>query len=70
VLVAYTDGVSEARNEYGEEFQETRIANTALTALHDGARPEETVQRLLDAARRWSAHPRSDDATCLVLQRL
>ena len=69
VLVAYTDGLSEARNAYGEEFQATRIANTALTALHEGARPEETLQRLLDAARRWSVRPRSDDATCLVLQR-
>jgi serine phosphatase RsbU (regulator of sigma subunit) len=70
MLVAYTDGLSEARNQYGEEFQETRIANAALTALHEGAGPQEIVQRLLEAARRWSAHPRSDDATCLVLQRL
>jgi len=69
VLVAYTDGLSEARNQYGEEFQDTRLANAGLTALHQGAKPQEIVQRLLEAARRWAAHPRSDDATCLVLQR-
>jgi len=70
VLIAYTDGLSEARNAYGEEFQETRIANTALAALQDGSKPEEIAKRLLDAARRWSAQPGHDDATCLVLQRL
>lgn len=69
VLVAYTDGLSETRNQYGEEFQETRIANTVLTALQEGAKPQEVVHRLLEASRRWSAHPRADDATCLVLQR-
>lgn len=70
VLVAYTDGLSEVRNQYGEEFQETRIANVVLAALHEGANSEDILERVLEAARRWSARPRSDDATCLVLKRL
>ncbi len=70
LLIAYTDGLSEARNAHGEEFQETRIANTALAAVKDGGKAEEVAKRLLDAARGWSADPGHDDATCLVLQRL
>ncbi|HEY3398503.1 MAG TPA: PP2C family protein-serine/threonine phosphatase [Armatimonadota bacterium] len=70
IVIAYTDGISESRNHQGEEFQETRIANAALKSLGEGARPQETANRVVEAARRWSARPRSDDATCLVLQRL
>ena len=68
-LVACTDGVSGARNRVGEEFGEERIAEVARRGLREGREAEETVARLIAAARDWSAHPGSDDATCLVLQR-
>ena len=69
-LVAYTDGLSEARNRLGEEFGEERIGYTALAALQEGRTAEELVQRLLMTSRQWDLHPGRDDATCLVLQRL
>jgi sigma-B regulation protein RsbU (phosphoserine phosphatase) len=69
-LVAYTDGLSEARNRQGVEFGEEHIGRIALAGLQEGRNAEELVGRLLLAARRWSATPGRDDATCLVLHRL
>ena len=69
-LVGYTDGLSEPRSRQGEEFGEERIGRLALAALQEGRDAEELVGRLLLAARRWTATPGKDDATCLVLQRL
>lgn len=68
--VAYTDGLSEARNKQGEEFGEQRLGTTALTILQPGSDAETLVLRLLEVAQNWSADPGADDATCLILQRL
>ncbi len=67
VLVAYTDGVTEACNEQEEEFGEPRLIQTvrdAATCSADGIR-----QSVLDAVREWCAGaPQSDDITALVMK--
>ena len=65
ILVAYTDGVTESVNEYGEEFGENRIIqlvqnNAGLDA--DGLR-EMIVEQVLS----WtSTEERGDDMTLMV----
>jgi len=69
VLVAFSDGVTEAENGTGEEFGEARLASTALA--HRNAGPEALLDRLLDAVRQFSAgEAQADDRTLLVLRYL
>lgn len=67
LLVAYTDGVSEALDETGEEYGEHRIA-----ALLDGCRngsAAEVCAAVLDAIRRHrGARQDQDDVTVLVVK--
>ncbi len=69
LLVAYTDGVSEARNETGDEYGEDRIA-----ALLDGCRDRsaaEVCASVLDAIRRFrGSRQDQDDVTVLVVRAL
>jgi sigma-B regulation protein RsbU (phosphoserine phosphatase) len=65
-VIAYTDGVSEAFNEQGEEFTLAR-----LPSIFAGHRPESVkmaVERIIQAV---DAHagstPQSDDITCVAL---
>ena len=68
MLVMYTDGVSEARNQQREEFGEERVAQAVRVGLSEGLSPDRLASRLLATAEAWAAHPRADDATCLVLE--
>jgi sigma-B regulation protein RsbU (phosphoserine phosphatase) len=67
LLVAYTDGVTEALNEHGEEFGETRLKETIAGLSWLSA--EWVREGLLERLRRWCGNaPQHDDLTFLVLK--
>jgi sigma-B regulation protein RsbU (phosphoserine phosphatase) len=67
VLVAYTDGVTEACNEQQEEFGETRLIQAVLNATPCPA--HQIWQSVLGAVREWCAGAaQSDDITALVMK--
>lgn len=68
-LVLYTDGLTEAPNETGQEFTGTRLADTVRTLLAHPAR--EIDDGILTAMHRFmgSAEPR-DDLTLVTVKRL
>lgn len=63
-LVLYTDGVTEAFNEAGEEFGEDRLID-ALRQVRD-LPAQEVLNSLVTAIRRYSAPGQHDDITLLV----
>lgn len=67
LVLAYTDGVSEARNDADEEFGETR-----LTEILDGCGDRGAVEvcsRVLDAVRQYRGERQDqDDVTVLVVK--
>jgi sigma-B regulation protein RsbU (phosphoserine phosphatase) len=69
LLVAYTDGITEPENEYGEEFGEIRLAELLV---QNANQPFAELTRLIAAAvRDWSATPeQQDDMTLLMLRRI
>lgn len=67
VLVAYTDGVSEARNPEGEEFGEERLARVVTSNAHLGA--DEMRERIVDEVHTWcSGTALHDDLTLVVVR--
>lgn len=69
LLMAYTDGITEPENVYGEEFGEKRLADLLLTCSH---RPlEEVVLAVITAVREWNNNPElQDDMTILLARRI
>ena len=69
LLVAYTDGITEPENEYGEEFGDIRLAELLV---QNANKPFAELTRLIAAAvRDWSATPeQQDDMTLLMVRRL
>ncbi len=69
VLVAYTDGMIEPENEYGEMFGEERL--TDLLAKNVDRDSPEMIARVMEAVVQWSgsAAELSDDMTMLVARR-
>ncbi|MGA3040773.1 MAG: SpoIIE family protein phosphatase [Bryobacteraceae bacterium] len=69
VLVAYTDGMIEPENEYGEMFGEQRL--TDLLAKNVDRDSPEIIARTMEAVLQWSgdAAELSDDMTMLVARR-
>jgi len=69
VLVAYTDGMIEPENEYGEMFGEQRL--TDLLAKNVDRDSSEIIARVMEAVVQWSgsAAELSDDMTMLVARR-
>jgi serine phosphatase RsbU (regulator of sigma subunit) len=63
-LVLYTDGVTEAFNEAGEEFGEQRILAVAKATL--GQPPPQMIESILEEVRNFSTLERHDDMTLLV----
>ena len=67
LLVAYTDGITEAFNEEGVEFGETRLrellqANSHLSVAAVG-------KRILETLRHWCAtSPQHDDLTFIIMK--
>jgi predicted ester cyclase len=67
VLVAYSDGVTEARNSSGDEFGEERLLSCVQANCTRSS--EEIMECLLSAIREFSADAaQSDDVTLLVLR--
>ena len=69
VLVAYTDGIVEPENEYGEMFGEERL--TELLLKNAGCEGAEIIARTMEAVEQWTgAGELQDDMTMLVALRL
>jgi phosphoserine phosphatase RsbU/P len=69
LLAAYTDGITEPENEYGEEFGERRL--TEILIRHARRPLEELVTVVTEAASAWgNAAEQQDDMTLLLLRRL
>jgi len=65
VLVAYTDGVTEAWSPEGEEFGEDRLRDVVLGVRHLSAR--EIADRIVLGVREWCRDtPQADDLTLVV----
>ena len=68
LLLSYTDGVNEAKNENGDQFTEERILKTALS---DWKNSEDLLDRLLDEIFTFRGDAaQSDDITMLILHNL
>lgn len=67
LLVAYTDGITEPENEYGEEFGLERMID--LLRRHEKLDASEIVNRVMDAVRNWTGQPELPDDMTLVLAR-
>jgi len=63
VLVAYSDGVTEARND-GEHFGEERLL--AVVREHADRTPDEILSAVLAAVREFGDEAQTDDLTLLV----
>jgi phosphoserine phosphatase RsbU/P len=67
VLVAYTDGVTEAANSFDEEFGEDRLR--ALVAISAGESAVATTERIVEAVREWRGEiSQHDDLTLVVMK--
>jgi phosphoserine phosphatase RsbU/P len=65
LLVAYSDGLTEPENPYGEEFGSERLIDQILR--HRGDPPERLCNELLEAVKTWCAPAEPfDDQTVLV----
>ncbi len=68
LLVAYSDGVTEAMNAQEEMFGEERIA--AVIDQHKHAPASEIIDHLVSAVKTFAAgYPQSDDITVVVMRR-
>jgi sigma-B regulation protein RsbU (phosphoserine phosphatase) len=67
LLVAYTDGVTEALNALDEEFGEARLRRLISASLHLSA--EELTNEIIESVRRWCGEmPQHDDLTLVVMK--
>jgi phosphoserine phosphatase RsbU/P len=69
LLIAYTDGITEPENAYGEEFGGERLAEIALR--YQNSEPKEIVARIMEAVTHWStASELPDDMTVIIARGL
>lgn len=67
LLVAYTDGITEPENAYGEDFGAQRLAEVVMR--HRDTEPVEIVAKVLEAVRRWDTSvEQADDMTLMVVR--
>jgi len=67
LLVAYTDGISEAMNGEEEEWGEQRLIEAASHCNGNGAAARDILASLMSAADRFAAGaPQHDDMTLVV----
>jgi sigma-B regulation protein RsbU (phosphoserine phosphatase) len=67
LLVAYTDGVTEALNIEGEEFGEARLQEVLAASSHLSA--DEVRERIVHRVRAWcQGAPQHDDLTFVILK--
>ncbi len=68
LLIAFTDGITEPENAYGEMFGEERLAD--LLIKHQRAEPSEILERVMEAILQWTGSPElQDDMTMVIAQR-
>jgi serine phosphatase RsbU (regulator of sigma subunit) len=63
-LVLYTDGVTEAFDDHGEEFGEQRLIDSLRR--HRDLRPQALLNSILDDVKQFSPREQHDDITLLV----
>ncbi len=69
ILVAYTDGIIEPENAYGEMFGEERLQD--LLMKHAGEDSLELIDRTMEAVAQWTGSSElQDDMTMLVARRI
>ena len=69
LLIAYTDGITEPENAYGEEFGAERLAEVAMR--HQACPPQEIVAKIMESVGLWSATAElPDDMTVLIARGL
>jgi sigma-B regulation protein RsbU (phosphoserine phosphatase) len=67
LLLAYSDGLVEPENVYGEEFGARRLAEVILR--HRQAAPRTLAETLVNAAEEWGGSAEQvDDMTVIVAQ--
>jgi len=66
LLIMFTDGITEARRQDGEQFGEHRVSMLAGGCA--GALPEEVVARVMDAVAAWAGSAPADDQTILAVR--
>jgi len=67
-ILAYTDGVTEARDTHGDLFGETRLLDLAARHTLAGQSAPETLRRLCHAVLAHLDGPPADDATLLLAE--
>ncbi len=68
ILLAYTDGISESVNEYGEEFGEERIVQILERNRHLSA---EMIQKIIvERVLEWSFEEERDDDMTLIIAKV
>lgn len=66
-VVAFSDGVSEALNEAGEEFSDDRLL--ACLAAHQSCTPQEILDSVMRDVRAFCGEaPQSDDVTIVMVR--
>ena len=66
MLILYTDGIVESRNDTGEEFGFKRLAD--LIGEHTDCNASELAEHIVSATRSFSAQNLNDDYTVLVIK--
>ena len=64
VLALYTDGITEARNEHGEEFGEGRLIESLLQNQELSC--QALLSAIVDGVQRYSSQEQHDDITAIV----
>jgi sigma-B regulation protein RsbU (phosphoserine phosphatase) len=65
MLIAYTDGITEPENAYGEEFGVDRLSESVLR--NRSCEPVEIVAKVMESVKHWSSAPElPDDMTVLI----
>ena len=67
-LVLYTDGITEASTDAGEEFGEQRLREALR--LHRGLRSQSLLESVFDEVRRFNPNEQQDDITLIVANSL
>jgi sigma-B regulation protein RsbU (phosphoserine phosphatase) len=67
IFLAYTDGIVESVNEYGEEFGEQRLINLVQERRHLSA--EQLQKAIVDEVLNWAFEEERDDDMTLIVAR-
>ena len=67
LLVAYTDGITEPENAYGEMFGEERLVEVVMR--HHNAETDEIIARTMEAVKEWATSPEQEDDMTMIIAR-